>query len=152
MSFSVPTSCTWMMLGWFSAPAARASRMNWSTNLGRLAYFGASIFSATVRAIERWLALKTMPMPPSPSFSPTSYLLSRSFSSASPACLTKTYSTWPTRMRSPKVSCRSLMRLSLCRVPLRLPRSISDHSLPSRRMWQWARLAMPSTICTSQLL
>ena len=57
MSFSVATSWTWMMLEWLSCPAARASRMNWSTKRYRDAYFGLRILSATVRAMDFWIAL-----------------------------------------------------------------------------------------------
>src|SRR3954469_13488139 len=152
MPFSVPTSWTWMMFGWLSLPAARASLMNCSTKRGREAYFGDRTLSATTRAIDFWLALKTMPMPPSPSLSPTSYLVSRSFSSTSPVSLTSRYSTSPTRMRSPNDSGRSVTFFSLRWVPLREPPSTRVSSLPSRRISQCRRLDMVSRIWMSHSL
>ncbi|CAM4276444.1 hypothetical protein COSO111634_35950 [Corallococcus soli] len=62
-----PKSKMVMTFGWRRRLAISASRRKRSKNWGAAASDGLSVFTATGRCTEVWVARNTMPMPPWPS-------------------------------------------------------------------------------------
>ena len=64
---STPKSMTAVIAGWFTLPATRASRVKRARLSGEAMARGESTFTAMVFSSPRWVARKTVPMPPLPS-------------------------------------------------------------------------------------